>query len=673
MKKLLIPVLFIILITSGLSREKRPLSFEDFYGFQRVSDPQPSPDGNWIAYTVTKVDVASNSSNKDIYVISSDGKNLKQLTSSAKSESQPRWSPDGKYIAFVSNKDGGSQIYIMPMAGGEARKLTTISTGASGPVWSADGSKILFTSTVYPDCESDDCNATKLKSRDENPVKAQIWDGLLFKHWNRWTHGMRNHVFIADVADGKFHDLTPGDFDSPPIDLGGSPDYAISPDGKEVCFVKNPDDVVAVSTNNDLFIVPATGGAAKQITTNKGNDANPVYSPDGKYIAYTAMARAGFEADRKVIMLYDRINSQTTAVTSKLDRSATDLVWDKNSRSIYFLADDLGYNSVYRVEIKNGKTSRITKGSYNKSLSLTTDGRLVFIREAINKPADVWLLDEKRTSAKQLTFHNKAALAQLEMNPLEEFWFEGAASTKVHGLMVKPPKFDASKKYPLIYLVHGGPQGAWHDNFHYRWNAQMFAASGYVVVMVNPRGSTGYGQKFTDEISQDWGGKVYEDLKRGWEFVGSNYPFIDADRMGAAGASYGGYMMYWLEGRENPFKCLVSHDGVFNLVSMYGTTEELWFPEWEMAGAPWESPALYQKWSPSSYVENFKTPMLIVHSQKDFRVDVGQGFEAFTALQKMGVPSKFLYFPDEDHFVSKPQNARLWWKTLQDWFDGYLK
>lgn len=670
----IIGFLFLLCAISQIqAQEKRPITFEDFWGFERVSDPQPSPDGKWVAYTVTTYDITTNKSNSDIYLVSIDGKDTKQFTSSPKRESQPRWSPDGKTIAFVSNRDGNAQIYLMPVSGGEARKLTTISTGASGPVWSSDGKNILFTSTVYPDCENDDCNAKKLQAQESNLVQAQIWDRLMFKHWNDWTYGMRSHVFVASTEDGSFRDVTPGDFDSPPISLGGSPDYAISPDGSEICFVKNPDDVVAVSTNNDLYIVATSGGEAKQITTNSGNDANPVYSPDGKYIAYTSMARGGFEADKRVLMLYNRKNGTSRALTQSLDRSATDLAWNSKSNAIYFLTEDGSCQSIYSVDINSAKTTQITQGLYNKSLSLATGDKLVFIQEKINKPADVWVADKNGKNAKQLTFHNKDKLSQLEMNPLEEFWFAGAGGTKVHGFMVKPPQFDQVKKYPVIYLVHGGPQGAWHDSFHYRWNAQMFAAPGYVVVMVNPRGSTGYGQQFTDEISRDWGGKVYEDLKNGWEYLGANFDFIDANRMGAAGASYGGYMMYWLEGHDNPFKCLVAHDGVFNLVSMYGTTEELWFPEWEMGGAPWENPELYAKWSPSNYIKDFKTPMLIVHSQKDFRVDLGQGFEAFTALQKMNVPSKFLYFPDEDHFVSKPQNAKLWWNTLHEWFAEYLK
>ena len=666
-------VIFGLLLAQALPAQmKQALTFDDFISMKRVADPQPSPDGAWIAYTVTVYSKEDNRGNSDIWLVSADGKTTRRLTSNPAADFSPRWSPDGKTLAFVSTRDGSAQIWLLPADGGEARKLTTISTGATGPVWLPGGDALLFTSRVYPDCADDSCNEKRDDERRNSKVKAQIWDSLLYRHWNAWTEGKRNHVFIVSVADGAFRDLTPGDYDSPPISLGGSPDYAVSPDGLELCFVKNTDAMVAMSTNNDLFIRPIAGGEERRITTSKANDNNPVYSPDGRYIAYLAMQRPGFEADRQQVMIYDRRTGSHRSLTADLDRSARGLLWAPDGKSLYFLADDKGYYTIWRVSLSGGDAKKIIDRSNNRSLAVAGK-KLVFLRDAINRPADVWTAALDGKKQQQLTDVNAGLLATLAMNPLEEFWFEGAGGTKVHGLMVKPPHFEAGKKYPLIYLVHGGPQGAWHDTFHYRWNAQMFAAPGYVVVMVNPRGSTGYGQKFTDEITQDWGGKVYEDLKRGWEYVLRKYDFIDADRMAAAGASYGGYMMYWLQGHEHPFKALVAHDGVYNLVSMYGETEELWFPHWEMGGAPWENPELYAKWSPSSYVKNFKTPMLIVHSQKDYRVDVSQGFEAFTALQRMGVASRFLYFPDEDHFVRKPQNAELWWQTVHDWIARYVK
>lgn len=672
-KRLFVLAALLLWTLSLHAQEKQPITFDDFISIVRVTDPQPSPDGKWIAYTASRFSKESNRGNSDIHLVAAGGSQGRQLTHSPASDHSPRWSPDGQTLAFVSSREGTPQIYLLDLRGGEARKLTNISTGASGPVWAADGSAILFTSTVYPDCPDDDCNAKKLQEKESSKVKAQIWDRLLYRHWNSWTEGMRNHVFIAQVADGSVRDLTPGDYDAPPIALGGSPDYAISPDGQEVCFVKNTDAMVATSTNNDLFTRPVAGGAEKRLTTSKANDNSPAYSPDGRYIAYLAMSRPGFEADRQQVTLYDRRSGEHRSLTANLDRSPSSLAWSPDSKFIYFLADDQGYYSIYRVAVAGGAPEQLSTGSFNRNLSVAGNGMLVFTREAINRPADVWVADADGKNARQVTRANEALLARLAMNPLEEFWYTGAGGTRVHSLLVKPPKFDPAKKYPLIYLVHGGPQGSWSDNFHYRWNAQMFAAPGYVVVMPNPRGSTGYGQQFTDDITGDWGGKVYEDLQKGWEYVTKTYRFVDADRMGSAGASYGGYMMYWLQGHPHPFKALFAHNGVYNLTSMYGETEELWFPQWEMRGAPWENPELYRKWSPSTYVKNFKTPMLIVHSQRDYRVDISQGLEAFTALQKMGVPSKFLYFPDEDHFVSKPLNAELWWQTVHAWFATYLQ
>jgi dipeptidyl aminopeptidase/acylaminoacyl peptidase len=656
------------------AQEKRAITFDDMMAVQRLADPQISPDGQWIAYTVTKVDKAANKSNSDIYLVSIDGLTVRQLTNSPKGDSQPRWSPDGKTIAFVSSRDGAAQIYLIAMAGGEARMLTGISTGASSPVWSNDGQSILFSSSVFPDCPDDACNQKKSEEQENSKVQARIYDRLLYRHWDEWWNGTRSHVFVAKVSDGTFRDVTPGDVDSPPIALGGSPDYAISPDGAEICFVKNTDPVVATSTNNDLFIIPAAGGAEKRLTTNKGNDNNPVYSPDGKYIAYCMMPRTGFEADRQELMVHDRASGITRSLTANLDRSVSSPVWAPASDRLYFTADDLGRSAIYTVSLRGGDAKKLTDKTFNYSVQVSRDGKtLVFLRQAINQPGEVWAMGKDGSNARQLTHTNDALLAQLDMNALDEFWSDGPGGAKVHSLMLKPPKFDASKKYPMIFLVHGGPQGAWDDIFHYRWSAQMFASGGYVVVMPNPRGSTGYGQKFTDEISGDWGGKVYDDLMNAYDYAIKNYAFIDGNRTAAAGASYGGYMMYWMMGHTDKFKSIVAHDGVFNAISAYGSTEELWFNNWEFKAAPWLIQDAYDKWSPHNFVQNWKTPILIVHGQKDYRLDLSEGMQAFTAAQLKGIPSKFLYFPDEGHWVLKPQNSELWYKTVLGWIGEWTK
>lgn len=664
----------VLLATAAVAQEKRAITFDDMMAVQRLTDPQISPDGQWVAYTVTKVDKAANKSNSDIYVVSMDGNTVRQLTNSPKGDSQARWSPDGKTIAFISSRDGAPQIYLIPVAGGEARKLTNISTGANSPVWSNDGASLLFSSSVFPDCADDACNQKKSEEQEGSKVQARVYDRLLYRHWDTWWDGTRSHVFIARASDGSFRDLTPGDFDSPPIALGGSPDYAISPDDSEICFVKNTDPVVATSTNNDLFVVPVTGGSEKRLTTNKGNDNNPVYSPDGKYIAYCMMPRAGFESDRQELMIYDRGTGASRSLTANLDRSVGGFAWAQTGDRLYFTADDLGRSAIYTVTLKGGDAKKLTDKTFNASVQVSGDGKtLVCLRQSINQPYEIWAMNKDGSSPRQLTHTNDALLAQLDMNPVEEFWSDGPGGVKVHSLMLKPPKFDATKKYPMIFLVHGGPQGAWDDIFHFRWSAQMFASPGYVVVMPNPRGSTGYGQKFTDEISGDWGGKVYQDLMNAYDYAIKNYSFIDANRTAAAGASYGGYMMYWMMGHTDKFKCIVSHDGTFNTYSAYGSTEEIWFPNWEFKASPWLIRDAYEKWSPHNFVQNWKTPILIVHGQKDYRLDLSEGLQAFTVAQLKGIPSKFLYFPDEGHWVLKPLNSELWYKTVLEWIGQWTK
>jgi dipeptidyl aminopeptidase/acylaminoacyl peptidase len=527
---------------------------------------------------------------------------------------------------------------------------------------------------VYPECPNDDCNKKRTEEVEKSKVKAKIFDRLPYRVWNEWKDGKRNHLFVMPATGGVAADITPGDFDSPPIDLGGNSSYSWSPDSKEIAFERNTDPVVAIGTNNDIFVVPVTGGEARKITDNPGNDSQPLYSPDGKYIAYLQMKRAGFEADQKHLILYDRSTGKRTNLSEQFDYSLNEVLWSPDSKAIYFNADATSNESVFKLTVEGKKISSIIGRGYNHDLRMVPGGlNLVVSRESINQPVELYRIGADGKTFKKITTFNDSKVDKLDMNPKEDFWFDGAGGTKVHGFLVMPPAFDASKKYPMIFLIHGGPQGQWGDQFHYRWSAQMFASRGYVAVLINPRGSTGYGQHFTDEISRDWGGKPYEDLMLGLDYVLKTYPFIDAKRMAAAGASYGGYMINWIEGHTDRFRCLVSHDGVFNPKSMYGTTEELWFPEWELGGTPYKNPELYDKWSPMAFVNQFKTPMLVVHGQMDFRLDVSEGFQLFTALQRQGIKSKMLYFPDEGHFVAKPANAEFWYKTVLDWIDENTK
>ena len=602
------------------------------------------------------------------------GGDVRQLTNARGSNNTPRWMPDGKTLAFLSTRDGESQIWTISIDGGEAKKVSHLATEASGLVVSPNGKWFAFSSDVYPDCLDEDSNAKRLIAVEKSKVKAKIFTTLPYRVWNSWKDGKRSHLFVMPTDGGKAMDLTPGEYDTPPIDLGGNWDYAFSPESKEIAFTRNPDTLIAISTNNEIYIVPVTGGAPKNISNNPANDSQPLYSPDGKYIAYRMMRRAGFEADRRELVLYERATGKLINLTESFDRSVNDVIWSPDSKSLFFNADDKGNVSIYMVTVNDKIVTTILEKGYNTSMRLTPDGQtLVLTEETTRTPTELFTMERDGNGLQQITFVNREKTSPLEMNSLENFWFDGAEGTRVQGFILKPPFFSASKKYPLIFLVHGGPQGQWGDDFHYRWNAQMFASRGYVVAMINPRGSTGYGQKFTDEISRDWGGKVYDDLMKGLDFLLATYSFIDGSRMAAAGASYGGYMMNWILGHTDRFRCIVSHDGVFNPASAYGTTEELWFNEWEFGGTPYKNPDLYKKWSPLEYAQNFKTPTLVIHGQQDFRLDVSEGFQLFTALQRQGIKSKMLYFPDEYHFVAKPQNSELWYKTVLDWIEENTK
>lgn len=682
--KLLILFCSLLIVHCSLSQQKHALTFDDMLSWGRVTEPQISPDGKWVAHTITYYTKEANSGNSDIWLVSLNGGEARQLTNSPKADKSPRWLPDGKSIAFISAREGEPQIYTVAAAGGEPVKITSISTGVTGFVVSPDGRYFAFASDVYPDCATDSCNKARNNQLENGKVKAKIFTMLPYRVWDHYTDGKRSHVFIIPLTGGNAIDATPGDYDTPPIDVGGEVDYAFSPDGKELAFVRNTDPVIAVSTNNDIFAVSLLDGkpvgTPKRLTDNKANDNQPMYSRDGKYLVYRAMKRPGFEADKYDVILYERATGRRTNLTEKYDRSPSSVQPSPDGKFIYFNADDQGYQSIYRITLATKKTEakvdQITSGMYISTPRITPDGKtFVFSKTTVRNPHEVWRLEVDGKNLKQLTTTNDSSISHIEMNTLEEFWFDGAEGKKVHGLLLKPPFFDLEKKYPMVYLIHGGPQGQWDDITHYRWNAQMFASPGYVVVMVNPRGSTGYGQQFTDEISGDWGGKVFTDLMNGVEHVMKTYPFIDTARIAAAGASYGGYMVNWIEGHNDKgiFKALVSHDGNFNPVSSYGTTEELWFDEWEFKGTPWDNRELYEKFAPMNFVRSFKTPMLVIHGQLDYRLDVSEGFQMFTALQRMNVPSKMLYFPDEGHWVLKPLNSELWHQTVLEWLANYLK
>jgi dipeptidyl aminopeptidase/acylaminoacyl peptidase len=658
-----------------------PLTVDEILKFRRVGDPQLSPDGRLVAYSVSVPDVEANRSRSRIYVVPVAGGQPTALTPADISASSPRWSPDGRWVAYTS----GGQIYVISASGGEARKLTDAPLGAAGPVWSPDGKMIAYAADTYPECPDAECNRRRAQEVENSKVKAHVAERLLYRHWMTWKGGTRTHIFVIPVEGGAARDLTPGDWDAPPFSLGGMTDYAFSPDSRELAYVRNTDRWEATSTNGDIFTVPVAGGEAVRLTgDNKGADASPRYTSDGQFIVYRSQATPMFESDRWRLMVYDRRARTSREVLPKFDAHVESYTFTPDGRGVYFTTGERGRHPIYTVSLEGGTPRRVVPG-FNDDVQVSRDGRLiVFTRSTAARPTEIYVarLDgvaaagQAGDPATQLTRENDEMLGRFGLREAEEMTWKGAGGTEIAGWLVRPANFDSSKKYPLLVLIHGGPQSAWNDNWGYRWNPQVFASSGYVVFQPNPRGSLGFGQQFVNEISGDWAGKVYEDIMSGVERAAA-LPYVDRERIGAAGASYGGYMVNWLLGHNDhprvKFKAFVSHAGVYNLTSMYGVTEELWFAEWEFRGTPWEAPELYEKWSPHRFVKNFNTPTLVTHGEIDYRVPIGEGLQLFTALQRQGVPSKLVVFPDEGHWILKPQNSRFWYGQVIGWLDKYLK
>jgi dipeptidyl aminopeptidase/acylaminoacyl peptidase len=663
---------------SAQETAKHAITFDDMMKLHRIAEPQVSRDGKWVAYTVSTPDMDANRGLSNIWIVPTVGGAAMQLTQSGH-DSSPVWSPDGKTLAFLSSRTGESQVYLLSMEGGEAHALTKLSTGADIVKWSPAGKMIAFTSSVYPDCKDDDCNKKRDEEKEKNKVKAHVAEHLLYRHWTHWNESKRSHLFVipVDGSAAQFDLTRGGDYDVPPDERGGPADINFSPDGKEICFTAVIDKMEAISTNGDLFIVPVAGGDAKRITTQPGFDGNPVYSPDGKFIAYHAQLTAGYEADRWRVMLYDRAAGRIENLTETFDRSAEELGWSPDNKTIYFTAENETQKPVYAMAARFGaQPKQIITDTYNTAISFSADGKtLVFERTSLTHPAEVFAASGDGSGARQLTHQNDSILAALDMNAPETFWFDGAEGTKVQAMLIRPPKFDATKKYPLLVVLHGGPQTMWGNSWGYRWNSQVFSAAGYVTLMINRRGSTGYGQKFTDEITNDWGGKAYTDVMNGVDYALNKCPFVDGSRMAAAGGSYGGYMADWIATHNGRFKAIVSHASVYDKVAMYAT-EELWFEEHDMQGTPWSNPESYRKWAPVTYageLGKFKTPTLVIAGERDYRVPYTQSLEFFNALQRQGVPSKLVVFPDEGHWVLKPQNSQFWYKTFLDWLATYMK
>jgi dipeptidyl aminopeptidase/acylaminoacyl peptidase len=699
MKRLAMPLLCLLALAAPAVAQngKRPMRLDDLFAFKRVSDPQISPDGKYVVYVVATVeDVDTNKMKSNLWLASADGSVRRQLTTTTKRDSHPRWSSDGKRILFQSNRSGSSQLWIIGMDGGEAQQLTNLSTGASDGIWSPDGSHVAFVSAVWPEFssrpfkESDTLNGKKMEEMEKNPVKAKVFTRLFFRHWDDYVEDKRQHLFVMPIKGGKAgepRDVTPGDYDAFPTSttFSSSVDFTFSPDGKYLVFTAPPKTNEAWSTNYDIWRV-AIDGKGKPENLTKGNaaaDSGPQFSPDGKKLAYRAQKKAGYEADRWQLMVAacnasGALTGKTQSVIARLDRSVDEFVWAGDSLTFFFVAEENATSPVWEVHLSDTEAVKFSQGGSNGSLSISADGnRLAFANVGLDHPANVRTIGTARGAKGTLRTidHNRELLAQLDRPRPESVTVKGADGVPMQMWILKPPGFDAKQKWPVAYLVHGGPQSAWADGWSYRWNPQLWAAQGYVVALPNPRGSTGFGQKYVDEISGDWGGKCYEDLMKGVDWL-EQQPWVDKDRIGAAGASFGGYMMNWFAVNTGRFKCLITHCSVWNFESMYATTDELWFDEWEHGGPPWgKNRASYEKHSPHRLAANLaknKTPMLVIHNDLDFRCPIGQGHELFTTLQRLRVPSRMINFPDEGHWVLKPANSRYWHQEVFAWLKKYV-
>jgi dipeptidyl aminopeptidase/acylaminoacyl peptidase len=667
--------LALLLACAGLLSAQRNFDVETMLKLSRLSEPQLSPDGKLVAFTVQTVDLDRNTKPKQIYVVPLNGGLPRQITREGTDNERPRWSPDSKQIYYVSNRDGSTQVWRMDPDGNNPRQVSHLSTEAAGILVSPDGKKIVFLSNVYPECGADDaCNRKRLDEAAKSKVKARVYTSLLYRHWTEWQSQRRQHIMAMNSDGTAVQDLTPGIHDAPPFSLGGPDDYAISPDSTEVAFTMNVDANQAASTNSDIYIEPIVGGEPKKITLSPGADDAPLYSPDGKYLAFRSQARAGYESDRWRLMVLERATGKTTILTDSLDRWVEGFTWSPDSTRLFFTVEDRGRTGLQMISVAGGGIRNVISGDSSiDDVQFSGDGSfMIYTEQSGSRPVEIFRASATGGPAVPLTRLNDSILSNVSLRPLENFWVESSDKTRVNAFVAKPPDFSPTRKYPVLFLIHGGPEGAWGETWSYRWNPQVFANAGFLVVMPNPRGSTGYGQRFIDDVNGDWGGKAYDDIMAVVDKA-ATLPNADPEHMAAAGGSYGGYMVDWMLGHTTRFKAFVSHAGVYDLRSMAGATEELWFVNWEFKGMPWENADMYSKWSPSYFAQDFKTPTLVMHGEQDFRVPYTQGLQLFTALQMQKIPSKLVVFPDEGHWIQKPQNSVLWYNQFLDWIGEWTK
>lgn len=680
MRRTLLCLFSLVLLTGtrpgGAADAKRAFEIADLYRVATVSVPEISRDGSRVAFSVTRSNLSAGERWSEIWIMAPDGSGLRQMTFGHHTNENPRFSPDSRTLLFVSDQSGDSQLHLLPLDGGESRQLTHFPLGVADPLWAPDGKSLAVTSRVYPECGADPkCNEKLLKDHTEGKLKVRVADELLYRHWTEWREGRYSHILLVDAASGDVtKDLTPGPWDSPVFLAGGGRGFDFSPDGKQLVYASNHDKDAASSTNSDLWTVDVEGkvtekSAVNLTASNDGWDGSPLFSPDGRYVAYRSQARPRYESDLFRLAVYDRQAKKSLYLTdaSNFDNWVDDMAWVPDSKALIFLGEVQGRTPLYRIGVEGGKPVQALAHGFVDGFQVTPDGRsILYTRRTTGELNEVYSASMDGANPKKLTHVNEALETEVDIRPAEEMWVE-MGGYKVHVFLVKPHGFDPSKKYPLILNVHGGPQSQWADSFRGDW--QVYPGKGYVVAFANPTGSTGYGQAFTDAIGCDWGGRVYDELMKVTDAL-EKLPYVDRDRVGAMGWSYGGYMMMWFEGHTQRFKAIASMMGIYDLPSFYGATEELWFPEKDLCGTPWTSEA-YQKWSPSNAVANFKTPALVLTGENDQRVPYTQSLGFFTALQKQGVPSRLVVYPGAGHWPGWKEMA-FYYNAHLDWFHKWL-